>query len=297
MIYNGDVYYYVLNLQGDVIRLIDEQGTTAATYAYNTWGELSNTPNALGRLNPIRYRGYYYDNETGFYYLQSRYYDPAIGRFINADGCLSTGQGFVGYNMFAYCGNNPVNRDDPSGMWWKAVTSFFVDVWNSVNTWAKNTFGAEVTTVTTVDYSMKPISEPMPIVVETGTCITKTITQRGDSSKPVSVYAEGDITDPLGSSSAGIKFNVSNFTLDGSVALDNIGISGSWTSENRTNSLGISANLSEFKIGFEYSTAIQWDKTTHTTNYTNVSVSGWWLLAAYLAVMTGEIAPQPAGAF
>ena len=66
-------------------------------------------------MNPIRYRGYYYDNETGLYYLQSRYYDSAIGRFVNADTYISTGQGFIGYNMFAYCNNNPVDGIDPCG--------------------------------------------------------------------------------------------------------------------------------------------------------------------------------------
>ena len=69
----------------------------------------------LGQLNPLRYRGYVYDQETGFYYLQSRYYNPEMGRFINADALVTTGQGFVGNNMFAYCGNNPVNMEDYSG--------------------------------------------------------------------------------------------------------------------------------------------------------------------------------------
>ena len=69
----------------------------------------------LGHYNPLRYRGYVYDAETGFYYLNSRYYNPTWGRFINADGFVSTGQGISGDNMFAYCGNNPVNRYDPSG--------------------------------------------------------------------------------------------------------------------------------------------------------------------------------------
>jgi len=60
-------------------------------------------------------RGYYYDNETGFYYLQSRYYDPEVMRFINADGLVSTGQGVVGYNMYVYCNNNPMNMRDSEG--------------------------------------------------------------------------------------------------------------------------------------------------------------------------------------
>ena len=70
----------------------------------------------LGTKNPLRYRGYVYDNETGFYYLQSRYYDPALGRFLNADAFASTGQGILGNNMFAYCANNPVMGYDPTGL-------------------------------------------------------------------------------------------------------------------------------------------------------------------------------------
>lgn len=69
----------------------------------------------LGTSNPLRYRGYYYDSETGLYYLQSRYYNPEIGRFINADSFASTGQGLLGNNMFAYCLNNPVRYKDTQG--------------------------------------------------------------------------------------------------------------------------------------------------------------------------------------
>jgi len=69
----------------------------------------------VGVKNPYRYRGYRYDTETGLYYLQSRYYDPGAKRFVNADGYVSTGQGVLGNNMFAYCGNNPVNCIDPIG--------------------------------------------------------------------------------------------------------------------------------------------------------------------------------------
>ena len=99
-----------------------------ASYEYDPWGKvtrvkgsagtelsLSAYPNHIAHVNPIRYRGYYYDNETGFYYLQSRYYDPVISRFMNADEYASTGQDFLGCNMFAYCGNNPTNNIDITG--------------------------------------------------------------------------------------------------------------------------------------------------------------------------------------
>ena len=102
MVYNGTTYYYVLNLQGDVIGIVDSSGTTMAAYAYDCWGKVVRSGGDLATVNPIRYRGYYWDSETGFYYCQSRYYDPNFGRWINADEYVSTGQDFIGYNMFAY---------------------------------------------------------------------------------------------------------------------------------------------------------------------------------------------------
>ena len=113
-----ETYYYVLNLQGDVVKLIHYipgfEYESVATYEYDAWGNVSSS-GRLAEINPLRYRGYYYDNETGFYYLQSRYYDPANRRFINADSLSSTGQGFLGTNMFAYCNNCPTIYHDPSG--------------------------------------------------------------------------------------------------------------------------------------------------------------------------------------
>ena len=112
-------YYYVLNLQGDVVELIHYipgfEYESVATYEYDAWGNVSSS-GRLAEINPLRYRGYYYDNETGFYYLQSRYYDPVNRRFINADGLISSNWSFSGLNMFAYCENDPVGRSDPSGM-------------------------------------------------------------------------------------------------------------------------------------------------------------------------------------
>ena len=110
-----ETYYYVLNLQGDVVKLIQANGHVVAHYTYDAWGYILSSGGNLAEVNPLRYRGYYYDNETGFYYLQSRYYDPANRRFISADVYASTGQGFVGTNMFAYCVNNPVFLTDEDG--------------------------------------------------------------------------------------------------------------------------------------------------------------------------------------
>jgi len=84
----------------------------------------------MAEVNPFRYRGYYYDAETSLYYLQSRYYDAEVGRFINADAYVSTGQGMIGNNMYAYCGNGPVNRIDITGAFFKEIGDWFSDAWN-----------------------------------------------------------------------------------------------------------------------------------------------------------------------
>ena len=108
-------YYYILNLQGDVVKLIGTDGSIAASYTYDAWGNILSSSGTMAEKNPLRYRGYYYDSETGYYYLQSRYYDPTTRRFLNADSFASTGQGFVGTNTFVYCNNNPITFYDPAG--------------------------------------------------------------------------------------------------------------------------------------------------------------------------------------
>ena len=119
-------YYYITNLQGDVMYLGDANGDTAAEYAYDAYGNITAASGSMAEINPLRYRGYYYDKESGFYYLQSRYYNPIVKRFLNADALASTGQGFIGHNMFSYCLNNPVNAIDPDGevsIWYFLIQS------------------------------------------------------------------------------------------------------------------------------------------------------------------------------
>ena len=108
-------YFYVKNLQGDILKVITATGTEAAAYTYDAWGKLLTSTGDLADINPLRYRGYFYDTETGLYYLKSRYYDPEVCRFINADEYASTGQGILGLNMFTYCICSPVTLYDPSG--------------------------------------------------------------------------------------------------------------------------------------------------------------------------------------
>ena len=118
--YNGKMFYYVKNLQGDIVKILDEDGNEKASYVYNAWGNiLSQSEDELSSINPLRYRGYVYDEDTTLYYLQTRYYDPTTGRFINADNTIFIGSSgtAIGDNIFTYCENNPINFRDPTGKW------------------------------------------------------------------------------------------------------------------------------------------------------------------------------------
>ena len=119
--HNDAVFYFYKNLQGDVIAITDETGAVVAKYSYDAWGKCTidqdNSACNIATLNPFRYRGYYYDSEIEMYYLQSRYYDPEIGRFINADSVetLNATNGAFGCNLFAYCHNDPIDNKDSAG--------------------------------------------------------------------------------------------------------------------------------------------------------------------------------------
>ena len=136
---NGEqrgTYVFVKNIQGDVIGIYDDEGTCLVTYTYDAWGNVTVSysnggASTAAKYNPFRYRGYYYDTETGFYYVSSRYYDPEIGRFINADGLIGANSDMATYNLFAYCGNNPVVRYDDTGMFWKELISGVIHVGNN----------------------------------------------------------------------------------------------------------------------------------------------------------------------
>ena len=117
--YNGKMFYYVKNLKGDIVKILDEDGISYASYVYDSWGNILEEKGEpiLRRLNPLRYRGYVYDEDTAMYYLQSRYYDPITGRFINADDTAYIGSSgtVLSCNIFVYCENNPINLYDYTG--------------------------------------------------------------------------------------------------------------------------------------------------------------------------------------
>ena len=167
-IYQNDTeksyYYYEFNLQSDIIGIIDNTGNRVVEYTYNEWGKLFSITGTLadtiGQKNPLRYRGYYYDAETGFYYVSSRYYDPETGRFISPDttDILEVQYDLYDKNLYAYCDNNSVMRVDSSGAVWHlavgatvgVATQFIADVGIGLAT--GNSFGEIMKSLSPVDY-------------------------------------------------------------------------------------------------------------------------------------------------
>lgn len=131
-----DKYLFTKNLQGDILNIYNEEGIAVGGYAYNAWGQLCKIWNEVGyedivNLNPFRYRGYYFDTESGFYYLNSRYYDPQTKRFINADNAISgIGGNIKGNNLYAYCFNNPIMYSDHNGNWPEWIEKWITDFEN-----------------------------------------------------------------------------------------------------------------------------------------------------------------------
>ena len=289
--YNGNDYFYIKNAQNDVTAIADSTGEIVVNYNYDAWGEINSITGSLastiGELNPIRYRSYYFDSEINMYYLNSRYYSPDLCRFLNADGIVQSGQGLLDKNMFSYCGNDPINRFDPSGNSWLS------NKWNSFKSWLGSIFGAgSSTTATIVKDEIAIIPDPWPITVKSETKTTETISKHGNSKKPISVYSDYNANHPIKSSSAGLKFNIKDFSVKINLAIDNISISSSIENGNTTNSLGLKVNLSELKLGVESSTSIKWDETTDTENV-NISANAWAIAAVYVFLKTGQTAPSP----
>ena len=122
IVYNHEDYFYVRNAQGDILALIDKVGNKVVEYKYDSWGAIvdvsGSMAGSLGKKNPFRYRGYYYDEETGLYYISSRYYSAENLRFLSTDKLeiiAGTVEQLENKNLYIYCNNNPVVKFDYNG--------------------------------------------------------------------------------------------------------------------------------------------------------------------------------------
>lgn len=174
--YNDTQYYYIRNGQNDIIGILDSNLNQIVSYEYDSWGNILSIKdengneitdsNNIGLINPYRYRSYRYDTETGLYYLQSRYYSPEWGRFINFDNYGGEIGSLLSHNGYAYCGNNPVNMFDENGNWFLSVFKVFVVVVLAV-----------VTIATTII--------PQDTAANAGNLITDVVEGIGDAAKTI----------------------------------------------------------------------------------------------------------------
>lgn len=257
--YDNTDYHYQKNIFGDIIAIYTANGQLQCKYVYNAWGEhkiynadgtiLSADSNNIGNLNPMRYRGYYYDEEFALYYLQSRYYDPALGRFISPDSVdYLNPDSVAGMNLYAYCSNNPVMQTDPSGTEWK--------IFSKVKNAFKNAFSGFI------DKTRKIIKSGKDFFFggyESGVSIKNII---GDNSKPISFY----VTTPdewwqIWKYQVGISINVDKFNISASVGIGELNLSMSYDDKSIDLQIGID------KIGLGFS-----QTNYNVTNYTQIYV-------------------------
>lgn len=139
--YNNKTYYYKKNAFDDIIGIYDSNYKEVCTYSYDAYGNILSIKDNTGKnitdtsniaiINPFRYRSYYYDTETNLYYLNSRYYSPRMGRFINCDGIIGSYKSVTGYNLYAYCSNNPVDSCDMNGFFFKKILTDIKNIFSS----------------------------------------------------------------------------------------------------------------------------------------------------------------------
>ena len=289
--YNGNDYYYVRNAQSDVIFISNSDNTGVVMYQYDAWGNMTacydtSDDGMLSIINPYTYRGYFYEIETNSYFLKSRYYNPELCRFISADGYVQTGQGLLDKNMFAYCGNNPVNRVDETGYGWR-------DIWNGIKSFLSSIFGWSSSIETTSNENCVPfLPEPLPVTLEMTEKQTVTKPKSGDSSKPITAFLKTNTKHPIKSSTVGIKVNIAKLSFTTDLGLDNFGSSVSCTIGDTTYGFRKRGDITRLKIGYEFSAETQIGEDVKDGVYTNVSLSGWFLLMAYAYATTGSPAPS-----
>ena len=302
---DGKYYIYVRNIQNDIIALVDASGKAVVNYAYDSWGKLlsitGNLKDTVGVQNPFRYRGYYYDNETGMYYLRNRYYDPELRRFISADKYV-IGTDSILPNMYMYCGNNPVNNHDENGHLFKKFIAAVKKIGKSikravrhictvVTSTVKKIVGVQVKSSNTVKRTTR-IWGLGSVSVSNTTSYFKT----AGKAKPVTFYSGITKSD---SKSYGrekgmlVDAQIASVGLSGDFSADSVAIKQDIGIGNSSLGLGVHWNYAEWSLGIDISSSFKKD---NVESETTVSVDiGFPALVFALAVTAGTNLPLAAG--
>lgn len=312
--YNGQKYYYIKNLQNDIIGILNSIGEQIVTYEYDSWGNVLSIKDGAGNLitdqsnigviNPYRYRSYYYDNETGLYYLIFRYYNPEWSRFINADTIIGANKDLISFNLFAYASNNPISLTDASGhgLWdkickgakkikkkvengVKAVKNTIQKGWEK----AKETFNAVVDYVFgfsvthSVDDREATIASIPGVSVTTGsdTSVSSPVVGRSDSAIHISSDGFGSEIEANGKYS-NVKLSCNNGEI--------VEISAGINVKDKTYS--VIAGVEDFDIYVGYQTETTVEEVSVST-YTKLRVNMIFPILAVVAVVVPGPTPVP----
>ena len=290
--YNDTTYYYIKNSQRDIIGIMDSNYNIVARYCYDSWGnniaivdenglDVTTDATHIANINPFRYRSYYYDKETKLYYLNTRYYNPVWGRFINSDSLLCSNQDILSYNLYTYCSNNPINFTDPSGQGiFKSIAKAIkkvTKVVKKVATKVAKAIGEFVGSIVSVDYTTAVNSEPiktgMPGIIsyETGTSVTSSKTVFGKENSLFKVTVTNNVDDFLGSTTS-LSTNTGFFNQTYELGLTTINQSSSITIKDNTYSLNSGLDKLDLYMGFSTSTDLGNGSTNDYYGRFNVSV-------------------------
>ena len=311
-------YIVRCTLSGDVDQIYDTKGNLLARYIYDTWGDTLSVTDASGKaitdplhianINPIRYRGYYYDAETGLYYLQSRYYDTVTKRYINPDGYVFTGQDMQSGNMFAYCGNQPVNRLDTSGSMYVTdgggqrlspeEAKENIEQWKAYYRGVKKEpkkypklINVSYTASISGNLEAPQLRDFLPIDFTAGHRMSLSETSKSGNSGIFNVSVHQNILNIAGSS-ASVSTKIGKFTNTLSISYGKIGSSSSYKYGSDVYAISASLNVLTGKIAFEasqtediyYNGVLAYSQTT----YYSASINGYiWAAAILAAPVTG----------
>ena len=295
--YNNDLYYYQKNAQEDIIGILDSSYNVVAKYEYDSWGsitsvvdengnDISSNFSHIGNINPFRYRSYYYDVETRLYYLNSRYYNPNWGRFVNPDGIGGANNDILSQNLYAYVSNNPINNCDPIGTFlkkiFKKVANFVSSIFDySINKAYKN-----------APANTPKITNPIPstATIKEKVLYDKVIDTVANSKIDYSIGVSGSISFLSGNISYGgtvspnYGINKNNITAGGGISLSmglpisptaSFSFQPNYSGENN-NYNGWNSPYASFGVGMYYSTDNIYGITLSPSFGTEIGVSHTW---------------------